>query len=143
MLGVEVKLTRKYVETGQMKIVFHPVLNHGDYSIQAHQGAECAGEQNQFWAFREFLFKNQHRIWKHNAVEVVKKLGTEYGLNVDAFNTCMDEQRYATRVDKQDDLRRTRGIRLQPTFDINGQQVIGMAMFQTLDGIIQQSLGGN
>ena len=140
MLGVEVKLTRKYVETGLMRIVFHPVINHGNYSYQAHQGAECASDQGQFWPFREYLFKNYHRIWKRDALEIVKELGEEFGLDAEAFRQCMNEQRYARRIDQQDELRLTRGIRYQPTFDINGRQIVGMSMFSTLDKVIQEKL---
>ena len=140
MLGVEVKLKQKYVATGQMNMVFHPVLNHGDFSFQAHQGAECAGEQGQFWTFREYLFRNFHRIWKRDATAIVKELGREAGLDGAAFARCMDEQRYAERVTAQDELRRALGIRYQPTFAINGEIVVGMAMFQTLDGVIQEQL---
>lgn len=140
MLGVEIKLTQKYVATGKMKLVFHPVINHGDFSHQAHQGAECASEQGQFWPFREYLFQNFHRIWKRDARLVVKELGQEFGLDAGAFDQCMDEQRYTDRIDAQDNLRKRRGIRLQPVFDINGQQVVGMSMFQTLDNIIQAKL---
>lgn len=140
MLGVEKKLISKYVTVGQLRIVFNPVINHGNYSHQAHQGAECAAEQGKFWFFREVLYRNQHRIWKRNAAEIVKLLAAESQLHVDEFYLCMDEQRYAGIIDGQDALRKRNGVRLQPTFDINGQRVVGMAMFQTLDAIIQEEL---
>lgn len=141
MLGVEKKLTRKYVTTGQMNLVFHPVLNHGDYSFQAHLGAECASDQGQFWPFREYLFQNFHRIWKRDARQIVKELGAEFGLESSAFDQCMDQQTYAARLNAQDTLRLERGVRFQPTFHINENEVRGMAMFTTLDGIIKSELG--
>lgn len=103
-----------------MRLVFHPVINHGDYSFQVHVGSECADEQGQFWMFREVLFRNQHRVWKRDAKEIVKQLAQEARLDVESFAVCMDEQRYAERIEEQDRLRRERGIRYQPTFDING-----------------------
>ena len=65
MLGTEPDIIRDYVETGQVKLVFWPVLNHGNPSVFSTLTAECAGQQDPdlFWSVHETLFENQGELW--------------------------------------------------------------------------------
>ncbi len=133
MLGTEPELKENYVKTGQVKLVFNPMLDHGDNSLQAHQAAECAGEQSLFWPMHDMLFEQQNKLWGDTR-ETVKTMAAELGLDPKQFNTCMDEQRYAGLVQSQDEYRRELGIRTRPTLNVNGQFVVGpqsFAVFQT------------
>ena len=49
MLGTEPEIKENYVKTGQVKLVFNPVIDLGPRSLLAHQAAACAGEQSMFW----------------------------------------------------------------------------------------------
>lgn len=140
MLGVEQQLKEAYVKSGLVRMVFNPVLNHGDRSYVTHQAAECAGEQGRFWEFREFLFSHQDRLWSGDVRAVVKTLATEAALNGDAFNLCLDEERYYERVDQQDALRRANGIRSQPSFSFNGDIRVGSAPFETFAQLLDEKL---
>lgn len=140
MLGIEPALKEAFIKSGKMNMVFNPVLNHGDRSYQTHQAVECAGDQDQFWPFREFLFENQGRLWSGDIRETVKQLAAEFGLDTAEFNLCLDEQRYYDRVEAQDTLRRERGIRAQPMFDIDGSVQAGSAPFETFAAIIEAKI---
>ena len=76
----------KYVESGAVRVVFSPVLNHSDRSYQSHQAAECAGEQGQFWEFKQVLFENHDQLWWGEIQYTVKVLALEHGLDSDGFN---------------------------------------------------------
>jgi protein-disulfide isomerase len=128
-----------YVTTGQAKLVFNPMLDHADASLQSHQAAECAGEQGQFWVMHDLLFSAQGQLWD-NTQEQVKELATQLDIDQAVFNTCIDEQRYAELVQSQDQLRRDLGIRTRPTLDINGQFVIGPQSFASFQAIIEPML---
>jgi protein-disulfide isomerase len=140
VLGVEPEIKSSYVEAGLVRLVFNPVINHGDRSLQSHQAAECAGDQGQFWAFRQFLFTNQNVIWQGDVQETLKFMADTFGLDSASFNACLDEQRYFELVFRQDELRLMRGILVQPTFDINGQVFIGAQKFEVFEGIIESQL---
>ena len=140
MLGVEQQLKEAYVQSGLVRMVFNPVLNHGDRSYVTHQAAECAGEQNSFWDFREFLYAQQDRLWTGDVRATVKELAVEAGLEAAAFNSCLDEQRYYDRVDQQDALRRANGIRSQPSFAINGDIRVGPAPFEAFAQVLDEKL---
>ncbi len=140
MLGAEQQIKETYVSTGQVKLVFAPVLNHQDRSLQTHQGAECAAEQGQFWEFHDALFENQGRLWSGDVRVAVKQLAAEHGLDAAAFNACLDEQRHLELVQAQDQIRLNAGIRGQPVFDINGQFLAGAQPFSVFQQAIETAL---
>lgn len=140
MLGTEPALKEQYIKTGQVRLVFNPVLNHADRSYQTHQAAECAGEQGQFWQFHNVLFENQNSFWSGDIRATIKQLAAGAGLDTARFNACLDEQRYLDLVLAQDELRRQRGIRGQPVFDINGQFLVGAQPFEAFAAIIEEQL---
>ena len=140
MLGTEPQIEEKYVKTGQVQLIFNPVLNHSDRSDQSHQAVECAGEQNQFWSFRQVLFQNQDRLWRGDIRTTVKELAAESGLDTAAFNTCIDEQRYLDLIRQQDQLRLDKGIPFQPSFDVNEQRLIGSQSYEIFVDAIEKEL---
>ena len=139
MIGTEPEIKAKYVDSGQVKLIFNPILDHGDHSLQAHQAAECAGEQGQFWPMHDLLFSFQDQLWGDTR-EMAKELATRLDIDHEQFNTCMDEQRYADLVESQDQLRRDLGIRTRPTLDVNGQFVIGPQPFANFEAVIEPLL---
>jgi protein-disulfide isomerase len=116
------------------------VLNHGDRSVQTHQAAECAANQGRFWDMHNILFENQETLFWGDVQATVKQLAAQNGFDTDALNACLDEQRTLARVEAQDDLRRQRGIRGQPVFDINGSYLIGAQPYDVYATVINESL---
>lgn len=133
-------MRESYVKSGEVRIIFNPVLNHGDRSYVSHQAAECAGEQGQFWAFREVLFENQNALWSGDIRATVKKLAADAGLDQALFDPCIDDARHYDTVEQQDALRRAEGIRSQPVFNINGQIYMGAAPYETVAGVLDAAL---
>lgn len=140
MVGTEPQIKENYVKTGQVKLVFVSILDHGDRSVQAHNAAECAGEQGQFWPMHDVLFENIRALYGGDVRETVKAFGADLGLDVQQFNTCIDEQRYVGTVQAQDEYRRNLGIRTRPTLDVNGQLVIGAQPFEAFQSVIEPML---
>jgi protein-disulfide isomerase len=141
VLGSEPQIKEKYVKTGQVKLVFNPILDHGDGSLQAHQAAECAGEQGMFWPMHDILFEQQGSLYGGDVREVIKGMAGQLPLDRDQFNTCLDEQRTAALVQSQDQRRHQLGIRTRPTFDLNGQLIVGAQPFEVLQNAIESLLG--
>lgn len=141
MLGSEPHIKETYIKTGQVKLVFNPILDHGDRSLQAHQAAECAGEQGMFWPIHDILFEQQGSLYGGDVREVIKGLAVQLPLDVDLFNNCLDEQRTSALVQSQDQHRRQLGIRTRPTFDLNGQLIVGAQPFEVFQNAIESLLG--
>lgn len=141
MLGVENELKAAYVQTGQVRFIFNPVLNHGDRSVQSHMASECAGDQGQFWPFRTYIFEHQNRLWRGDIRQTVKDLAAEFGLDTGGFNACIDEQRHLARLTAQDQVRRDKGIQGQPMFDVGGDVFGGTAPFEAWAEVINGKVG--
>jgi protein-disulfide isomerase len=139
VLGTEPALRASYVRTGQVLLVFNPVLSHGEYSVQAHLAGECAAEQGYFWPVHDLLFENQSALWGDTQA-VAEELAAEVGLDVEQFSACMNEQRYLDALYSQDERRKEHGIRGQPVFDINGAFLFGAQSFETFQTIIETKL---
>ena len=135
MLGTEPEIRKNYVATGQLRILFSPMLDLGPNSTQAAIAAECAGEQGQYWNMHDLLFARQRDIYGGNN-DTFQALAAELGLDTGQFNTCLAEQRYAGLVQSQDQNRREIGIRTRPTFDINGQLLVGAQNLDAFQALI-------
>lgn len=140
MLSAEPQIKETYVKTGQVRLIFAPVLNHADYSLQTHQAAECAADQGRFWEMHNLLFENQDMFWGVGTIATLKQLAAEHGFDTADFNACMNEQRTLERVQAQDEIRRARGIRGQPVFNINDSYLIGAQPFDVYATVINESL---
>lgn len=142
VLQVEPELIANYVATGQLRLAFSHVLDHGDRSLLAHKTAECAGQQSPlaFWQMHNLLFERQNELWNANA-EQMAQLGSEVGLDSAVLRTCLDDPAISEKVTRIDQARRERAIRVRPSFDINGQLIEGAAPFATFQKVLAQLMG--
>lgn len=122
-MTVEPDLIADYVETGEVRLVFKPVLDHNPSSQIATEAAYCAGEQNSalFWEMHNLLFFNQTEfLTAEDKGALILKYADELDLAWDQFVTCMDEHHYGDRIVAQDQARRAEGVRQRPSFKITG-----------------------
>jgi len=70
----------------------------------------------------------------------VKGLAQNLKLDANQFNSCMDTKKYAEKVKAQDNARRNAGIRVRPTFELNGQRIQGAIDFATFQQFIERAL---
>ena len=140
MLGTEPQVIEAYVETGEARIVFWPVLNHGDPSVFSALAAECVARQDMdaFWALHHDLFENQNELWRANRDYFVQA-AVDVGADRAAFEQCYDSQEALEHVLELDLERRARGIFGQPVFDVNGTVFFGAQPFATFSQVIEQA----
>jgi protein-disulfide isomerase len=141
VLGTEPQLIADYVETGRVRIVFWPVLNHGNPSVYSTLAAECLGQQDPalFWTAHGVLFENQDELWSAGR-EYYVALAESLGADVSAFEACYDDGSGLARVMALDDTRLERGIFGQPTFDVNGQVFAGLQNYEFFQTAIDNAL---
>ncbi|MBP7590168.1 MAG: thioredoxin domain-containing protein [Chloroflexi bacterium] len=141
MLGTEPDILRNYVMTGKVKLVFWPVLNHGDPSVYSTLTAECAGQQNPdfFWALHKYLFENQDDLWSANR-EYYVQTAVSFGVDQAQFEACYDGTAGLEQVMELDNGRRQRGIFSQPQFDINGYIFVGAQPYDTFAEALDANL---
>ncbi|MCK5332333.1 DsbA family protein [Candidatus Parcubacteria bacterium] len=98
----------------------HFPLDGHEYAVGASMASECAREQGKFWEMHEKLYKNQKKLQPEN----LKIFAGELKLDMDKFNSCMDENRYLDKINKEKSLGETDRITATPTVYVNGKQVI-------------------
>lgn len=142
MLGTQPQVIETYVETGQLQLVFWPVVNYGEPSFNATLAAECVARQDidAFWQLHRILFQNQSELWRAGRDYYVEAAET-VGVDPEAFGTCFDGTEARDHVLVLDETRRARGIFSQPVFDIEGQLLHGSQSFETFAGVIEAAVG--
>ena len=115
----------------------------GEESQWAAEAAECAGDQDAYWEYHDYLFshqngENQGAFSKDN----LKKFAVELKLDAQAFNECMDSGKYTQLITDQTNFARQLGVQSTPSFLVNGQGVVGAQPFdsfkQLIDGLLDQ-----
>jgi len=105
-------------------------------SVQAANAAFCAGEQGLFWEMHEVLFEHQEELGEGNYAAY----GDEIGVEVATFSECLEELRYAERVESDRAAGVVAGVQALPTVFINGRMVIGNVPLQEYRQVIGLAL---
>jgi protein-disulfide isomerase len=92
-----------YIETGLVRYVFkdYPLGNHPQ-APKAAEAARCANDQGAFVEMHQLLFEQQ-RAWsgQNNAPALFSGYAAELGLDMGAFDTCLNSGQYASAMCKR------------------------------------------
>jgi protein-disulfide isomerase len=140
--NVQPRIVDRYVTSGQVEIVFHDFSFIGPESDQAAVAARCAGDQGQFWAYKEYLYSNQGA---ENSGTFNKQLfdaiATKLGLDLGKFDQCLNDPAKLDAVRTETAQGTQLGVNATPTLYINGQKAID-ASFDAVSQQIDQALKG-
>jgi protein-disulfide isomerase len=100
----------------------------GEETIRAAEGAACAAEQDPdaYWDYNETLYQNQHTPPVNEGAysdSRLNQIADELGLDVDAFESCMDDETYRDQIEASTAEAQETGITSTPQFQINGRIV--------------------
>jgi len=112
---------------GKIQLIFrHFPLSGHLWAHVAHQAAECANQEGQFWIYHDKLFEEQPN-WSgpQNPTESFLRYAKELDLNVHAFANCMSDEAVTKRVIKDKKMGEKDQVRSTPTFLINGERIVG------------------
>jgi protein-disulfide isomerase len=114
-LTIMPNLDKEFIESGRVKVTFvdFPLLDQDHYTTVA-ESVHCAGEQGMYWEMHDLLWQRIGALADYHLVQYAE----EIGLEVAAFKSCLDEDRFRGRV--LDDLKMTYelGLSARPTFFI-------------------------
>ncbi len=143
MLRIEPRLKSEFVSSGQVRLGFHHVLDHGQASELASMSIECAGDQDpaQYWHMHDLLFSSQDKLFRAGKA-TYNEFALQIGLDVMAFGSCMADDTHLAKVQAMNDERMTAwAIRRRPSFVINGKVYAGGIPFNAFEVAIQEALG--
>lgn len=122
----------------QIRFVFKnfPLRTLHPDADSAAQAGECANEQGKFWEYHDLLFGGTLGLGQ----EAYEGYAEQVGLDLAAFNACLEEGRYAEAVDRDYALGQQTGVSATPTFFVNGIALEGAYPFATFASIIDYEL---
>ncbi|HJJ22406.1 MAG TPA: DsbA family protein [Nitrosopumilus sp.] len=125
-------ITRDYIETGKVNLVFVDLAFLGKDSPKAAQSSYCAEDQGMYWEYHDLLYNSQEpKIdggWANS--ERLKAFAFSLGLDMELFESCLDSEKYSKRVQYNIQQARENGVSGTPGFFIvssNGQQQLSGA----------------
>ena len=121
----------------KVKIVFKdfPLPNHPE-APKAAEAAHCAGEQGKFWELHDRMFANQQAL----QLPALKEHATAVGLDMNAFNQCLDSGKHSPRVAANLKSGEALGVASTPTLYVNGRPVVGAQSFEYFKAVIDEEL---
>lgn len=110
-----------YIETGQAKLVYYdfpfPNLPH---SFLAARAVRCAGDQERYFDYHDLVFRTQ-RDWSvpSSPVGHFEDLAEDLELDTDAFDACLNSDRFADVVTANSTLGQRLGVSVTPTLFVH------------------------
>jgi protein-disulfide isomerase len=120
----------------QIRFVYRDFPITSQESYIAAQAAECAGDQNAYWAFHDALFSGQYHLGRDAYETIAKSLG----LDSDALLACIDAGKYGDEVQKDAHDAANLGVSGTPTFFVNGIPLVGAQPLSQFTRVIDGEL---
>ena len=136
-LGLGQQIEQQYIETGQIHFVYHEFPVVGSNSLMAAETGRCAAEQDAFWPMHNLLFQNQQQ-WSSlpEPAGQFTLYAQQLGLDTEAFEQCLEEQRYRPELQGAINAAEESQISSVPTFVINGQQFSQEELVDAIDAAL-------
>jgi protein-disulfide isomerase len=140
-------LIEQYVDTGKVRLVYRefPLDGLHPFARKAAEAAVCAGRQDGYWEMHDKLFASQPE-WAaqdvSDPVEFFKGYAEEQGLDMDAFNQCLDSEEAGTEVQADFLAGQTMGVNATPTFFINDLPIRGGLPLEAMGRVIDYVAAG-
>jgi protein-disulfide isomerase len=103
---------------------------------KAAEAGRCAREQNKFWEYHDKLFAGGPDA----SPETLKKLASEAGLDVSAFEGCLASGKHKAAIQADLDQGSKLGLTGTPAFFINGRPLSGAQPVEAFVQIIDEEL---
>jgi protein-disulfide isomerase len=122
----------------KVKLVFrdYPIDNLHPAARKAHEAARCSHEQGKFWAYHDALFANAPQA----SPEQLKTYAQEVGLDVPAFEQCVNSGAYQATVQRDVEEGTRVGVTGTPAFFINGRLLTGAQPLESFVRVIEEEL---
>ncbi|MDO8743179.1 MAG: DsbA family protein [Candidatus Azambacteria bacterium] len=138
---IESVLREKYIKTGKVKFIYRDFVFLGQESTWAANAARCAGEQNKFWQYHDYLYgnqkgENQGAFSKDN----LKSFASALGLDKEKFNSCLDSEKYTNLIQEETKAGGEAGVSGTPASFINGALYAGVLPTASFTKIIDDEL---
>ena len=124
---------------GQIRLVYRhlPLTSIHPDAFPAAEASMCAGEQNAYWQYHDKLFGGSTL-----GTDVYIQYAQDLGLDMDMFESCINDHKYQSEVQADSDFAVNLGVRSTPTFFINGLAIVGAQPLDIFKQVIDKELAG-
>lgn len=132
------RIDSAYIKTGRVMWKYVPfVTGMFKNSRQAAEAAECAAQQNGFWAMHDRLYERR-KEWMASSdpVGLMSRYAQELKLDAKQLGLCLRTGAVRQRIARNDLLANALYIRGTPTFFVNGQAIPGAIPFDLFKQVI-------
>lgn len=145
--NTEDALIEKYINTGQVRMIFKDFNIIGPDSVTASHGAHCANEQGLFWEYHDILYENwagENNGWA--SAENQAEFAREIELDMQRWSECVETGRYSHSIlASNNDARNLLKITGTPAFFVVGpdekiSQIQGAQPFSVFESTINAHL---
>jgi protein-disulfide isomerase len=125
----------EYVASGKVNLVFKDFPLNGPDSILAAEASYCAEDQRKYWQYHDELYTNwggERTGWINE--KSLNRFAVTVGLDIEEFNSCMNEHKYLSRVLDLEKFGKDIGIDATPSFLVfNDEKIIKIRGNQPVD----------
>src|SRR5581483_11492032 len=107
----------------------------------ANAGA-CANEQNQFWAFHDYMYQHQpdESDTSMYTVDNLSQIASNLGMDQSQFQSCLSSNKYSSDVTKDMNDGQAAGVSGTPTTFVNGVAIVGAVPYSQIKDQIDTAL---
>lgn len=140
--NTESQIIKNYVDTGKVKFAFRNYAFLGPASIVAADAAECANDQGKFWAYHDYLYKNQPPETDTSMynTDTLTQAAVSLGMNGTQFSNCLSNKTDEAKANQDLADGQKAGVSGTPTFIVNGIPLVGAQPYSAFQTAIDQAL---
>jgi protein-disulfide isomerase len=108
------QIEKNYIETGKIRYAFKdfPIESLHRQAVKAHEAANCAADQDKYWPMHSRLFMYPNPL----GPEELKAHAVAVGVDLGAFQQCVDSGKHAKTVQQSIDDAVSSGVSGTPAF---------------------------
>jgi protein-disulfide isomerase len=135
-------LEKEYVEPGKVRLVVkHFPTPDQPQGFKAAEAAECAGQQEAFWAMHDLLFQKQEEWTEADDVTAAfEGYAADLDLDADIFIVCLDEGQTRDKVEQDFTITQENQFPAAPQFFIIMGERAGNVPADQLQEVIEELL---
>ena len=135
---VEPLIQTEFLATGKAKFAFYdfPLVDAHPNAFLAARAARCANDQQRFWEYHDFLYRNQGR-WagSPNPAGLFEDYAEDVGIDKDAFSTCLRSDKHADVITASMELGRQIQVPGTPTLMVTTGKGLGRRVSGSIESI--------
>lgn len=135
-------IEKEYVKTGKLFFKYVPFLvGSFPHSEEATRATECAADQGGFWPMMHLVYQGQ-REWRKGGdpYPLLSRMASTAGLDTARLGVCFASKRTDARTARATKVASDLGVRVTPSFLVNGRPVQGALPLADFRKVIDAAL---